>query len=153
MNTENITNVTVDLDQQLSDHFTLREFVRSGTAIRMGIENIPMSNQVQNLKALCVNVLEPLRRRFGVIRITSGYRCKRLNRVVGGNVRSQHLSGEAADMHISCEEVGQKMFDFIRRETIFDQLIYEHDEKRGVQWIHVSYRADGMNRRQAFCKY
>lgn len=75
---------TIDLNLRLSPHFTLREFTLSGTAIAHNIGNTPHKEHVERLKALCENVLEPLRRRFGVIRITSGYRCSELNARVGG---------------------------------------------------------------------
>lgn len=129
----------IDMSQRLSEHFTLREMCLSGTAISKGIANVPDERTVARLKALCVNVLEPLRRRFGVLRVTSGYRCPALNEAVGGARHSQHLRGEAADLHVSSMEVGRKMYDFIRRNTGFDQLIMEHSISSGATWIHVSY--------------
>ena len=78
MNTQHI-----NLNQALTPHFTLAEFVRSGVAIRHNMANSPTPEVINNLRLLCENVLEPLRRRFGVIRITSGYRCKQLNTLVG----------------------------------------------------------------------
>ncbi len=69
---------------RLSTHFTLEEMISSGTAIRKGIDNRPSEEQTENLRRLCVNVLEPLRERFGVIRISSGFRTERLNGVRGG---------------------------------------------------------------------
>ncbi|RRC99829.1 peptidase M15 [Prevotella sp. OH937_COT-195] len=128
-----------DMNRHLSEHFTLREMCQSGTAIRMNIKNIPDERTVERLKALCVNVLEPLRRRFGVLRITSGYRCPELNKAVGGTKFSQHIRGEAADLHVSSLEVGRKMYDFIRLNTDFDQLLFEHSMSTGTTWIHVSY--------------
>lgn len=139
---------TIDLNQQLSTHFSLREFVVSGTALRHHIENLPAPQQVERLRDLCQQVLEPLRLRFGVIRITSGYRCELLNELVGGVPASQHLTGEAADLHISNMEVGQKMFCFIRDHTSFDQLLFERVRKSGVCWLHVSHRR-GHNRHDA----
>lgn len=135
-------------DGMLSEHFALREFLISGTAVRHGIDNTAPIEAVKRMKALCTNVLEPLRKRFGAIRITSGYRCERVNRMVGGAATSQHLRGEAADLHIASFEVGRKMYEFIRKNLDFDQLIFEYVRRSGVRWIHVSYRADGRNRRQ-----
>ena len=125
---------------QLTEHFTLREFTLSATAIRHGIDNTPTDTEVERIKALCENVLEPLRRRFGVIRITSGYRSERVNQLVGGATFSQHRCGEAADIHVSSLEVAHKMCDFIREHLVFDQLILESVKKTGARWIHVSYR-------------
>ena len=96
-------------EQYLSPHFTVGEFFRSGTAIRLGIVNEPdahpeegLTNEevVENLRALCTEVLEPLRRRVGRVIITSGYRCQKLNKAVGGVWNSQHLRGEAADIYV-----------------------------------------------------
>lgn len=135
--------------KRLSLHFVLREFTLSGTAIRNRIDNTPTAVEVERLRALCVNVLEPLRRRFGVLRITSGYRSERLNSLVGGAKNSQHRLGEAADIHVSSREVAQKMCDYVRNNLDFDQLILESSKKMGVLWLHVSYKARG-NRKEFF---
>ena len=74
----------------LSEHFSLEEMTRSGEALRRKIDNEPAAGQVENLRQLCLNVLEPVRRRFGATRITSGYRCPELNEAVGGVADSQH---------------------------------------------------------------
>lgn len=137
-------------DMQLTEHFALREFVISATAVRRGIDNVPPADAVERLRALCEEVLEPLRRRFGVIRITSGYRAPAVNRLVGGASTSQHMRGEAADINVGSMETGRKMYDFARAHLDFDQLILERNEKTASRWLHVSYRADGKNRRQAF---
>lgn len=78
---------------RLSEHFTLEEMCRSGAAVRHRIDNTPDREQTERLRQLCLNVLEPLRRRFGVIRITSGFRSERLNAIVGGANTSQHMRG------------------------------------------------------------
>ena len=135
-------------DVRLSEHFSLREFTISAAAIRHNINNVPTDVEIGNLRSLCQNVLEPLRRRFGVIRITSGYRSDRVNRLVGGVATSQHKRGEAADLNVSSAEVAHKMVQFVRDNLDFDQLIYECVRKTATRWIHVSYRADGNNRRQ-----
>ena len=69
---------------QLSEHFSLREMTASGTAMQLNIDNTPDEAQTECLRNLCQQVLEPLRKRFGVIRVTSGFRSKRLNNAVGG---------------------------------------------------------------------
>jgi len=140
---------TQQQEQWLSEHFRLSEMTKSGTAIRLNIKNIPSKEDIERLRLLCENVLEPLRRRFGVIRVTSGYRCRALNKAVGGVSNSQHLIGEAADLHISNMEVGQKMYDFIRTQTDFDQLLFEHRMSNGCSWLHVSYTTRRKNRHMA----
>lgn len=143
----------VDKDQWLTEHFSLKEMTLSATAISYGWNNDPIQCEVDNLRALCLAVLEPLRKRFGVIRITSGFRCKAVNDAVGGARESQHLYGQAADIYIPNDEVGQKMFLFLKENVVFDQLIYEVDEKKRKRWLHVSFRSDGHNRRHAFMNY
>lgn len=126
----------------LTAHFSLREMCASGTAIRLGIKNEPSEEVINRLQQLCEHVLEPLRQRFGVIRITSGYRCDRLNRAVGGVKNSQHRLGEAADIHVSNIEVGRKMFRYIKENLEFDQLLFERIQENGACWLHVSFRAE-----------
>ncbi|MDE5986534.1 MAG: peptidase M15 [Prevotella sp.] len=138
--------------ERLSEHFTLTEMSRSATAIRHGWKNEPTDLAVINLRLLCENVLEPLRRRFGVIRITSAFRSKRVNEAVGGAEFSQHLYGEAADIFVPNAEVGRKMFDFIRDTLPYDQLIYECRRRDNAQWLHVSYSIE-RQRRQCFMHY
>lgn len=139
---------------QLTPHFTLAEFTRSGTAISRNIKNDPSNKEIERIRQLCENVLEPLRRRFGVIRITSGYRCPKLNKAVGGVATSQHLYGEAADIHISSVEQGVKMCGYLIENISFDQLILEHINREGSGWIHVSYKSDrNPNRHQYIREY
>ena len=134
---------------QLTDHFNLTEFLRSDTATQCGIENEPSVEAIINLQNLCAQVLEPLRKHYGhAITITSGYRCPELNSRVGGVAHSQHLTGEAADLHLPSTRVGQEWMEWIRTHCEFDQLIYEK-LKSGVRWIHVSCkRLLSKNRKQ-----
>ena len=133
----------------LSKNFTLEEFIRSRTAESMGIDNVPKDEEViENMKALCLEVLQPLRDYVGApIHINSGYRCKALNEALDGVKGSQHLTGQAADIHVENTEHLLKMMHFIMDETDFDQLIWEKN-KAGVQWLHVSHKRNGNNRHQ-----
>lgn len=137
---------------QLSEHFTLSEMTRSDTAERNHIDNTPSQEVIDNLRALCRNVLEPARVAFGQpIYITSGYRCPALNAKVGGQPTSQHLRGEAADLQVKGLQNLRKLYNAIRDHGVFDQLLYETNQA-GAKWIHVSYTSYG-NRRQAFDNY
>ena len=144
-------SIDVDLKQQLSEHFKLSEFTQSGIARRHKVKNVPGPREVERLRFLCVKSLEPMRRRFGVIRITSGFRCKKLNALVGGSPTSQHVLGEAADIHTGGRELSEKMFGFAKQNIPFDQLILEHNPAHGIYWLHISLRSDRPgNRHEAF---
>lgn len=137
---------------QLTEHFTLNEFVRSETATNNHIDNTPSPEVVDNLRALCRNVLEPARVAFGApVYITSGYRCPALNKAVGGKPTSQHQYGEAADLQVQGVRNLKRLYKVIKDHGIFDQLLYETNQA-GTKWIHVSYTSYG-NRRQAIDNY
>ena len=126
-------------------HFTIDELCRSETAQRKGINNMPTDNVRKNLTALVDNVLDPLRDWYGKpIRVNSGYRCPALNKAVGGVASSQHLTGQAADIDTNDTAENRRLMKHIEDNLDFDQLIWEN----GGAWVHVSYRADGKNRRQ-----
>jgi len=125
--------------------FTIDELCRSETAQRKGINNTPTDNVRKNLTALVANVLDPLREWYGKpIYVNSGYRCPALNKAVGGVANSQHLTGQAADIDVNDTAENRKLMRHIEDNLDFDQLIWEN----GGAWVHVSYRADGKNRRQ-----
>ena len=134
---------------RISKNFTLDELTASATAKQMHIINAPGVDEVCNLCALVHNVLQPLRDAMGEpIKIGSGYRCPQLNKAVGGVSNSQHMKGEAADLCIDGDmKKGKRWFEWIKTHCQFDQLIWEHNSK-GTYWVHVSFRADGKNRRQ-----
>ena len=143
-------------DVQLSRHFWLSEFTRSATAIKRGIDNTPDIEDIESLQSLCINVLEPLRERFGVIRITSGYRSPMLNSMVHGSPTSQHMKGQAADIYVCSTEVAKKYFNFIRENLVFDQMLLEMKDDRGVgkvHCLHVSFNNEGVNRKIAKSYY
>ena len=132
-------------------HFSKAEMNHSGVALKLGINNTPTEAEEENLQALCKMVLEPLRLRFGRIIIASGYRSPALNKAIRGKQNSQHLLGEAADIHVASEAEGRRYFDYIRLHLPFDQLLFEHAMRNGCCWLHVSYRrAPQRNRHEAF---
>lgn len=140
---------------KLTPHFSLAEFVRSATAQAKGIDNslnpTAKADQavIRNLKTLSENILEPLRDHVcQPIVISSGYRCPALNSAVGGSKTSQHLTGEACDIHIPSIILGKQWMEWIMDNTTFDQLIWERNSA-GVHWIHVSCKsAPDKNRHQ-----
>lgn len=120
---------------QLSEHFTLEELTLSDFAVRHGIDNTPTNEVIDNLRQLCVHVLEPLRTLIGKpIGITSGYRSPLVNQAIGGAKTSQHVKGQAADIHVSGITVPE-LFAIVKSSGIkVDQCISEFD-----RWVHVSY--------------
>ena len=140
-----------DQKEMYSPHFSKAEMHRSGVALKLGIDNTPTKAVEENLQALCTMVLEPLRLRFGRIIIASGYRSTALNKAIRGAHNSQHLLGEAADIHVASEAEGRRYFDYIRHHLPFDQLLFEHAMRNGCCWLHVSYRRQPQhNRHEAF---
>lgn len=137
---------------QLTEHFRLHEFTDSPTAKANGYDNRPSVSVAANLKALCINVLQPLRNHFNrPVKITSGYRCLKLNRKLNSEDTSQHRTGNAADLiipGISLKEV----FEYIRTSLPYDQLLLETN-KKGSQWIHVSYLPNSYNRKRTNDNY
>lgn len=122
---------------QLSENFRLKVFTNSATALRLGIKNIPGVKEIENIERLCSTILQPVRERFGKpIKITSGFRCPRLNKAVGGSKSSQHLYGEAADIVCGNNfELWNLIKSMIEEKTItVGQLINE----KNLNWIHVS---------------
>lgn len=133
---------------RLTQNFTLREFTRSATAKRLGIDNTPSDTVIVNLMSLAQTVLQPLRDYIGEpLTINSGYRCPALNRAVGGVSNSQHMTGEAADIKAPDRPTALNWLVWVSLHLDFDQAIVEHNS-RGAVWLHVSCRRDpAFNRR------
>ena len=119
-------------DKQLSPHFKLSELLVSNTAKSKGLDNDPTPEIEANLKALCENVLEPIRAAVGPLKINSGYRSDPVNKAVGGSTTSAHSFGLAADLHPpnGCKKL---MNDIIKTGVKLDQIIFEQT------WVHVGY--------------
>jgi hypothetical protein len=126
----------------LSKDFTLEELIRTST----GLDNTPSEEEIENLRSLCVNVLQPARDALGPIKITSGFRAPAVNAKIGGAPSSQHVKGQAADLMMSGGQ--KKLLDWIIANVEFDQIISEFPDKNGnPAWVHVSF-AEGKNRMQ-----
>ncbi len=151
INTATIKNTIEALDKLdprttwLSPHFRLIEFTRSGVATDKGIDNTPGKEEVEALRALCENILEPMRRRFGAIYISSGYRSRRVNNAVGGVMNSQHMRGEAADILLSTFADWRDAVRFVQGLD-FDQVLVEPLHGSRARWLHVSYSTRHRNR-------
>jgi zinc D-Ala-D-Ala carboxypeptidase len=137
---------------KISEHLSLAEVTRSETAKRKGVSNMPTEAHLANFKLLAEKVFEPIRNHFGSpINISSGYRSEALNKAVGGSRSSQHCSGEAIDIDMdgSANGVTNKMvFDYIKDNLEFDQLIWEFGTSSNPDWVHVSYKSTGKQRKQ-----
>jgi D-alanyl-D-alanine dipeptidase len=137
---------------KLSEHLSLSEVIRSESAKRNGISNMPTEQHIANLKLLADKVFEPIRAHFRCpIHISSAYRSIELNRAVKGSLTSQHCSGEAIDVDMDGTPNGvtnKMVFDFIKNNLEFDQLIWEFGTDSNPDWVHVSYESTGRQRKQ-----
>ena len=135
---------------KLTAHFALSEFTRSESTKREGLDNTPTPEHLENLKTLCEKVLEPIRLKYGSINISSGYRGKMLNHFIGGSVSSDHCVGRAADIDMDDSGTGvtnTEIFNYIKDNLDYDQLIWEFGTKEKPDWVHVGYRGKD-NRKQ-----
>lgn len=128
-------------------NFKISELIHSDKAIQNNINNMPDINSLDNMLVLIVECLQPIRNLVGLpMKISSGYRNKEVNKLVGGKATSQHLKGEAVDFNIKGWSA-KETFDYIRKSKFqYDQLILERDQQ-GKEWVHISYRKN-KNRKQ-----
>jgi len=142
---------------KLSEHLDLSEVIRSESAKRNGISNMPTDQHIANFKLLAEKVFEPIRVNFRCpINLSSGYRSIELNRIIGGSLTSQHCTGEAIDIDMdgTPHAVTNKMvFNYIKDYLQFDQLIYEFGTDQNPDWVHVSYESSGKQRKQVLKAY
>jgi len=135
----------MNLHEKLSPHFALSEFVISPTATRMGFDNTPSQIQINNLKGLCLSILEPLRNHYSLpLVVAAGYRCPQLNTLVGGSLTSQHVRGEACDFHIPTIEL-KNIFEYVVLHSflVYNQIIYEFPPDG---WIHIAFNSNRPNK-------
>ena len=133
----------------LSKSFTLNELTKSQEATRLGIENIPNEEEIQNLKILCEKILQPVRDFYGMpLSVSSGYRSVALCKAIGSSAKSQHTKGQAADFEIF-GVANKEVAEFIIKNLEYDQCILEfwNENEPNSGWVHCSYSANG-NRKQ-----
>lgn len=144
----------IDPNRKLSENFTLGEMIASDTAKKLKIDNSPTLLAIMHLEELCKNLLQPIRNAYGKpIKVTSGYRCYRLNRAVGGSSTSVHPIGWAADLKPvsgSYADFEKFVVNFLKESGIpFDQCIRETSGK--TKWLHIGYKnGAGKQRKMIF---
>jgi zinc D-Ala-D-Ala carboxypeptidase len=134
---------------KLSNNLSLAEMTKSSTAQRRGIDNMPTPEHMENMKVLAEKIFQPIREHFNrPILISSGYRSKALNDAIGGSQTSQHSIGEAIDIDMDGTTLSNTdVFNYIKDNLEFDQLIWEFGNDEKPDWVHVSYKANGPQRK------
>lgn len=136
---------------KISKYVSISEVTSSDTAKRRGIDNSPTPEHLENLKVTCTEVFDKVREHFDVpIYISSGYRSAALNKAIGGSATSDHNNGKALDLDQDGKGNGvtnRQVFDYIKDNLEFDQLIWEFGSSQNPDWVHVGYRK-GANRKQ-----
>ena len=150
---------------KLTKNLSLQEMLKSRTATRLGLSNSPNEEHIKNMQALAENIFQPLRDYFGVpIHISSGYRSEALNKAIGGSHRwvggkyiatSQHCKGEAMDIDRDgySQPDNAQIFEYIKNNLDFDQMIWEFGTQQNPEWVHVSHKRDGKNRAELLVAY
>jgi len=132
----------------ISKHISEKEGVYSTTATRRGIDNIPNSDELNNMRLLAEEVFEPLRAYVGgPIKINSFFRSAELNKAIGGSSKSQHCKGQAMDIDDTFGRMtNAEMYYWIKEHLDFDQMIWEFGDDENPDWVHVSYVSGNENR-------
>ena len=139
----------------ISKHISYKEGVHSITAIRLGIENVPDNKQLNNMELISEKIFEPLRQWVGgAIKINSFFRCPDLNKAIGGSSKSQHCQGQAIDIDDTYKVVANSdMYNYIKNNLDFDQMIWEFGDDDNPNWVHVSYVSKEDNRKRCLKAY
>ena len=139
----------------ISKHISYKEGVYSRTAMRRGIKNNPNAKQMENMVAIAEEVFEPLRAYVGgPIKINSFFRSPELNKTIGGSGKSQHCHGQAIDLDDTFgRATNAEMFEFIKQNLDFDQIIWEFGSDDNPDWVHVSYVSEDKNRNRCLKAY
>jgi len=136
--------------EKISKHISYKEGTRSITALRKGINNIPNDYELANMETVAANIFEPLREWVGgPIKINSFFRCEELNTAIGGSSNSQHCQGRAIDIDDTYgHKTNAEMFEYIKENLNFDQIIWEFGTDTNPDWVHVSYVSEEQNRKR-----
>ena len=139
----------------ISKHVSYKEGVYSITALRLGLKNDPTDVHLQNMKLVSEKVFEPLRTHVGApIKINSFYRGPELNKAIGGSAKSQHCHGQAMDIDDTYGHMSNaSMFDWIKANLDYDQMIWEFGDDTNPDWVHVSYVSPEDNRNRCLKAY
>ena len=134
----------------ISEHISYKEGTNSITAIRRGIDNTPNDEQLNNMELIAEKIFEPLRDWVGgPIKINSFFRSPDLNKAIGGSRKSQHCHGQAIDIDDTYEVVANSdMYNYIKNNLDFDQMIWEFGDDDNPNWVHVSYVSKEDNRKR-----
>jgi hypothetical protein len=134
-------------NMNISEHISLKEAVRSNTAQRLGLNNMPDNETLITMQITAEHIFEPLRNHFGEqIYVSSFYRSPELNKAIGGSTTSQHCKGEAIDIDdVYSKATNADFFNYIKDKLQFDQLIWEFGDDNNPAWVHASYNL-GKNR-------
>jgi zinc D-Ala-D-Ala carboxypeptidase len=141
--------------ENISKHVSYKEGVRSNTALRLGIENVPNDEQLKNMGVVASEVFEPLREWVGgPIKINSFFRCYKLNKAISGSKTSQHMSGQAMDIDDTFGwKTNTEMFNYVKDNLDFDQMIWEFGDDDNPDWVHVSFVSKEENRNRCLKAY
>jgi len=139
----------------ISKHISKKEATFSATATRRGIDNTPGEYELQNMELIAEKVFEPLRKHVnGPIKINSFYRSEELNKAIGGSSRSQHCQGRAMDLDDTYGYMSNAdMYNYIKNNLDFDQMIWEFGTEENPDWVHVSYVDADSNRKRCLQAY
>ena len=140
---------------RLTKHVSYKEGVHSITALRLGLNNDPSDAHLQNMILLSEKIFEPLRVHVGgPIKINSFYRGPELNKAIGGSAKSQHCHGQAMDIDDTYGYASNKeMFNWIKANLDYVQMIWEFGTDENPDWVHVSYVDPGSNRNRCLKAY
>lgn len=135
--------------KNISKYITYLEATTSQTATRKGINNTPTDAELINMQVVAVRIFDVVRDHFKTpLRVSSFYRCLKLNTAVGGAKNSQHKTGQAIDIQGTGNVSNKAIFEFIKNNLEFDQLIWEFGNETNPAWVHVSYVSKEKNRKQ-----